>query len=249
MRVGRQSNVEVLDRFFQPDARYVPRYLLDDPQYGGGIARQTQSKPVAMSGWAARQWDPKVRQRFQALLRALAHQFDGRIAGIILTETALSVDMDAPPAGFTCDKYFAAEVENAVAARRAFKRSAVVQYVNFWPCDWMNSSGYMSRFFEVAIARHIGVGGPDIVPWQKGQMLNSYAFIRVYKDKLPVVAMAVQEPTLDYVNAETGKPYTRAEFTRFASVYLGVDDIFWSKESPWLREAPAKVEKGPATPR
>jgi len=62
------------------------------------------------------------------------------------------------------------------------------------------------------------------------------AFIRVYKDKVPIVAMSIQEPTLEYVNAETGKPYTRDEFERFASVYLGVDDIFWSRESPWLRD-------------
>jgi len=233
---GKAMYIEIGDRFFQPDARWVPKYLLNDPKYGGGLSPQIEEKPARMSGWVARQWDPNVRHRFQALLKALARQFDGRIAGIILTESAVSVDKQAPPEGFTCDKYFDAEVENALVAKRAFRRSAVVQYVNFWPCDWANSGGYMSRFFDFAAAKHIGVGGPDIVPWQKGQMLNSYAFIRVYKDKVPIVAMAVQEPTLDYLNPETGKPFTRDEFERFASVYLGVDDIFWSRESPWLRD-------------
>jgi len=236
---GKAMYIEVLDRFFQPDARYVPRYLLDDPKFGGGLSRQFENKPAAMSGWVAQQWNPNVRHRFQSLLKALARKFDGRIAGIILTESAVSVDKDSPPDGFTCEKYFDAEVENALAARRAFKRSFVVQYVNFWPCDWANTGGYMSRFFEFAATNHIGVGGPDIVPWQKGQMLNSYAFIRVYKDKVPVVAMAVQEPTLEYLNPETGKPFTRDEFERFAAVYLGVNDIFWSKETPWLRDLSA----------
>lgn len=236
---GKAMYIEIGDRFFRPDARWVPKYLLDDPQYGGGLSRQFEDKPTPMSGWVARQWDPNVRHRFQALLKALARQFDGRIAGIILTESAIGVDKKAPPEGFTCDKYFNAEVENARVAKRAFRRSLVVQYVNFWPCDWANSGGYMSRFFEFAAAKHIGVGGPDIVPWQKGQMLNSYAFIRVYKDKVPIVAMAVQEPTLEYPNPETGKPFTRDEFKRFASTYLGVDDIFWSRESPWLRDKQA----------
>jgi len=244
---GKAMYIEVLDRFFQPDARHVPRYLLDEPQYGGGLSRQTETKPAAMAGWVAQQWNPNVRHRFQALLEALAIRFDGRIAGIILTESAVSVDKDAPPDGFTCDRYFDAEVENALVARRAFRRSHVVQYVNFWPCDWANSGGYMSRFFDVAATKHIGVGGPDIVPWQKGQMLNSYAFIRVYKDKVPVVAMAVQEPTLEYRNPETGKPFTRDEFTRFATLYLGVKDIFWSKETPWLREAQPPVSPGSAS--
>lgn len=232
---GKTMYVEVLDRFFQPNARYLPRYILEEPQYKGGLARQVQAQP-AMSGWVARQWDPKVRARFQALLAALAKQFDGRIAGIILTETAVSIDEDKPPEGFDCERYFEAEKENALFARRVFKRSHVVQYVNFWPCEPFGSHRYMSAFFEFAAANRIGVGGPDIVPWRKGQMLNSYAFIRVYQDKVPVVAMAVQEPTLEYVNPETGKPFTRREFAQFATVYLGVDDLFWSKDSPWLRE-------------
>lgn len=233
---GKTIYIEILDRFFQPNARYLPKYLLDEPEYGGGLARQGDIKPQPWSGWIARQWDPAVRARFQALLKALARRFDGRIAGVILTETAAAIDEDAPPAGWDCERYFEAEKENALVARRAFKRAHVIQYVNFWPCDTFNSSRYMSRFFDFAAANRIGVGGPDIVPWQKGQMLNSYAFIRVYQDKVPIVAMAVQEPTLDYVNPETGKPFTRREFARFATVYLGVDVIFWSKDAPWLRE-------------
>jgi hypothetical protein len=83
------------------------------------------------------------------------------------------------------------------------------------------------------------------VPWDRIQMLNSYAYIRVYQDKVPVVAMAVQEPTLAYLNPGTGKPFTRQEFERFATVYLGVDDLFWSKDSPWLHE-PAGPRAGAA---
>ena len=39
---------------------------------------------------------------------------------------------------FTCDGYFDAELDNIQRARAAFTRSAVVQYVNFWPCEWNN---------------------------------------------------------------------------------------------------------------
>ena len=158
-----------------------------------------------------------------------------RIAGLVLAETAATVDRDAPPEGWDCDAYFAAEAENALFARRAFGRSHVVQYVNFWPCGWANARPYMSRFFELAAANGIGVGGPDIVPDRPGQMANSYPFIRAYRDRVPLVAMAVQEPTLEYVNPATGRPFTRREFESFAIDYLGVDAIFWSKDSPWLR--------------
>jgi hypothetical protein len=235
---GKGMFVEVLDRFFTPASRYLPQYMLDEPEYGGGLARQFDIRPghaPVPAGWVARQWDPEVRARFQALLAALARQFDGRIEGIILTETAVDVDRDAPPEGYDCDAYFAAERDNAMFARRAFRRSHVVQYVNFWPCGWNDAHGYMSRFFAFAAASHIGVGGPDIVPNRPGQMSNSYPFIRAYRDRVPLVAMAIQEPTLDYLNPDTSRPFTRAEFERFAVDYLGVDIIFWTRDAPWLR--------------
>lgn len=238
---GKGMFVEVLDRFFTPDARHLPQYMLDEPQYGGGLARQFDVRPgraPVPQGWIARQWDPEVRARFQALLAALARQFDGRIEGIILTETAVDVDRASPPEGFDCDRYFAAERDNARFARRAFRRSHVVQYVNFWPCGWNNAHDYMGRFFAFAAANHIGVGGPDIVPWRPGQMSNSYPFIHAYRDRVPLVAMAVQEPTLEYLNPQTGRPFTREAFEAFAVGYLGVDVIFWTRDAPWLRSSP-----------
>jgi len=93
----------------------------------------------------------------------------------------------------------------------------------------------MSRIFALAAREHIGLGGPDIVPDQKGQMRNSYPFFHQYKGRLPLVAMAVQEPTLTYVNPATHAPFTRSEFTAYADQYLGVDIIFWSPRAPWLR--------------
>lgn len=242
---GKALFVEVGDRFFAPDARWLPQYVLDEPQYGGGLARQFDNSQPGRApvpkGWISRQWDPEVRTRFQALLAALADRFDGRIAGVILTETAVTVDHDTPPEGWDCDRYFEAETENALFAREAFTRSHVVQYVNFWPCGWANARPYMSRFFELAAANGIGVGGPDIVPYRPGQMANSYPFIRAYREKVPLVAMAIQEPTLEYLNPQTGKPFTREEFERFATGYLGADIIFWSKDTPWLHSRPLGV--------
>ena len=232
--------LQIEDRSFQPNARYLPKYMLTDPEYGGGLARRYDghAKTQVPTGWIARLWDPKVRARYQALIAALAKRFDGRILGFNVEETAADVGEDPLPDGYSCDAYFEATKENILFARHAFKRSHVVQYVNFWPCGWNNAHGYMSRFFEFAAANRIGVGGPDIVPWRPGQMRNSYPFIHDYRDKVPIVAMAVQEPTLEYVNPATAKPFTREEFTTFAADYLGVDIIFWSKDSPWLHEKP-----------
>ena len=232
--------LQIQDRFFEIGDRNVPAYLLEDPVYGGGLAAQVdnpgENEPEG-HGWVAQQWNPEVRKRYQALLRALAQRFDGRVAGVNLPETAVGVDIKRDRTGFSCDGYFAAELENITFARQAFTKTPVVLYANFWPCEWNNDRKYMSRTFDLAQARGFGLGGPDIVPWRKGQMSNSYPFFNQYKGRLPLVAMAVQEATLTYTNPKTNKKFTHDEFVDFAENYLGVNIIFWSASAPWLKSA------------
>ena len=231
--------IQIQDRFFSPAARRLPDYILNDPRYGGGLIPQVDDAEAASPqtvGWTAIQWNDALRVRFQALLQALAETFDGRILGINLPESSIELDPSADNAGFSCDAYFAAEMENIAFAREAFKQSYVVQYANFWPCEWDNDHDYMGRIFAFAAENGIGLGGPDIAPNRRGQMKNSYPFFNRYRDRLDIVAMAIQEPTLAYINDATGKPFTRDEFVAFATDYLGVDVIFWSLESPWLQE-------------
>ncbi|WP_421761165.1 hypothetical protein [Devosia sp.] len=234
--LGKQLVIQVQDRFFSPQARNIPDYMLRERKYGGGLVPQQEEGKAEGYGWTAMQWNPEVRARYQALLTALGKAFDGRVFAVNLPETAIDVSEDQKRPGFSCDAYFNAELENLGAARAAFSQSHVVQYVNFWPCEWENDHTYMSRLFAFAEAHDIGLGGPDIVPWRKGQMKNSYPFFHQYKGKLGFVGMAVQEPTLAYVNDKTGKPFTRDEFTDFATDYLGVNAIFWSAETPWLNQ-------------
>jgi hypothetical protein len=235
--LGKKLVLQVQDRFFSPEARNIPDYLLSEPEYGGGLVPQVDNpgatKPKGY-GWASMQWNAALRGRYQALLVALAKEFDGKLFAVNLPETAIDVDEKHDKTGFSCDAYFAGELENLRAARAAFQTTHVVQYVNFWPCEWENDHKYMSRLFEYAAADGVGLGGPDIVPYRKGQMKNSYPFFNQYKGKLSYVGMAVQEPTLTYKNDKTGKPFTRDEFVEFATDYLGADAIFWATSTPWL---------------
>ena len=227
--LGKQLVIQVQDRFFSPTARNVPDYLLTDAEYAGGLAPQFdnpgENKPVG-SGGVAEQWNPAVRARYQQLLQALAARFDGKVFAINLPETSIDLDPKRPAPGFTCDAYFDAEMQNLTFARQAFTRSQVVQYVNFWPCEWDNDHNYMGRLFDYAAANGIGLGGPDIVPNRKAQMKNSYPFFNTYRGKLK----------LTYRNPATKKPFTKAEFEAFAEDYLGADIIFWSTASPWLKQ-------------
>lgn len=230
--------IQIQDRFFEAQARNIPAYL-QTAKYAGGLVAQTDNPgegKAPAQGWVAMQWNPEVRARYQALLSALAEKFDGKVAGVNLPETAIDIDMKDPKSGFSCDKYFTATLDNIQFARKAFAQSHVVQYVNFWPCEWNNDKQYMSRLFTVAAQNRIGLGGPDIVPYKNAQMKNAYPFFHQHKGKLDLVAMAVQEPTLSYTNPKTHKKFTRAEFTDFAENYLGANIIFWSTQTPWLNK-------------
>ena len=235
-RLGKKLFIQIQDRFFSPQARNIPDYVLEGVEYGGGLVPQVEEGKSEGYGWTTMQWNEAVRGRYQSLLRALAERFDGRVFGVNLPETAIDVVEKGDETGFTCDAYFAAELENLSLARKAFAKSHVVQYVNFWPCEWENDHNYMGRLFAYAAEHKIGLGGPDIVPYRKGQMKNSYPFFNQYKGKLDFVGMAVQEPTLAYKNEKTGKPFTKDEFLAFADDYLGVDAVFWSLETPWLKQ-------------
>lgn len=239
-KLNRKLFIQLQDRFFEPKARYVPDYILNDKEYTGGLVAQFdnpgENKPIG-NGWVTQQWNPAVQQRFQKLIGELAKKFDGKIQGINLPETAIDIDMKRDKTGFSCDKYFQAELDNLKFARDSFKQSYVLQYVNFFPCEWENDHKYMSRLFDFANKNNIGLGGPDIVPNKNVQMKNAYPFFNKYKGKLSLVAMAVQEPTLTYKNPKTRKPFTKEEFVEYAQNYLGVNIIFWSITSPWLKNS------------
>ncbi|WP_051289200.1 hypothetical protein [Chryseobacterium daeguense] len=104
-KLNRKLFIQLQDRFFEPKARYVPDYILNDKEYSGGLVPQYdnpgENKPVG-NGWVTQQWNPAVRKRFQKLIGELAIKFDGKIQGINLPETAIDIDMKRDKTGFSC---------------------------------------------------------------------------------------------------------------------------------------------------
>lgn len=229
--------IQLQDRSFQPNAIFIPDYILTGKEYHGGVVAQLdnpgQGKPIT-EGWVARVWDPAVHQRFQLLLKTLAEQFDGKIYGINLQETAVDIDLDHPALGFTPENYFNAELNDISYLRSVFHKSLVIQYMNFFSDGWNNNHHYMTRFIDFSIAHHIGLGGPDVVPYRKQQMNDSYKFLYQYKDKISVIGMAVQTADYTYTNPSTGKAFAFSDFYSFATNYLGAQIIFWNIQEPFF---------------
>lgn len=112
--------------------------------------------------------------------------------------------------------------------KRAFPRSAAIQYANFMP----GGQVYLQSVYQWAKRLKVGVGGPDLLPYKPWQMRNCYPLIR---ESAGVVStgVAVQEGNYQHRNPKTGQPITVPEIVEFATEYLRVDYIFWCTQEPY----------------
>ena len=239
---GKKLFIQIQDVSFDPSIINVPDYIVHDPEFRGGVNLQYEFSDESDSnakkaGWVARRWDPAVADRFHRLLNELGKHFDKRIAGITLPETAVDFGSTGKyyPPGFSTEKYRDAIIGNMKAAGFSFRKAVVIQYANFMPGEWLpwDDKGYLSSVFEYAKTNHIGVGGPDLIPYRKGQMNQSYHFAVKYQGLLPL-GYAVQEGNYTQLNAQTGKKLTVPEIYDFAANYLKADYIFWYPQEPYF---------------
>ena len=239
---GKKLWIQIQDVTFSERWVPVPKYLLQDPQYHGGADRQYKYKDrgeehAVGAGWAARRWDPAVQERFHKLLRALGKEFDGRIEGINMAESSVSFGETGRlyPQGYKPETYPDAIVTNLKALKRAFPKSIALQYANFMPGEWRPSKdkGYLRAVYRAAREAKVGVGGPDLLPYQPGQMGSSYSLIKEADGRVSV-GVAVQDGNYEHVNPRTGKRVTIAEQIEFATEYLKADYIFWCTEEPYF---------------
>ncbi len=245
--------VQLQDKSFRPNVKNVPGYIVSDPEYKGGVLKQSMlsaperdpNKPVTDDeyGWAAKMWEEPVRDRFQMLIAALGKEFDGEIEGINLSESSVEIGRELPdgttvfPSDFAPQAYVDGIESNMRALRDAFRESVPMVYLNFLPGEWLpwDDRGYMRRLFATAQKLGMGVGGPDLMPYRKSHMGQTYHFFKAYPDNL-VKGMAVQEGNLRQMNPKTGKKNTALDVLSFADHYLGLDYIFWLVDEPYFSD-------------
>lgn len=259
---GKRLFIQVQDASFDSAIVPVPRYLLDDPAYHGGANPQyaipnDDEARATPAGWVARRWDPAVRARFHRLLAALGREFDGKVEGVNLPETAVDFGESGRlfPPGFTRAGYRDAVLANLAALKRAFPTSVAMQYANFMPEEPGGAGpAHLREVYRKAVELGVGLGGPDLLPHRPWQMRHSYPLLRAYAGRVPT-GIAVQDGNYARVNPKTGKPVTLPELVDFGTNYLKADYVFWCTEEPYYSRdvipflrarggAPARREDG-----
>ena len=230
--------IQLQDVSFGAQERAVPDYLLRESDFGGGVADQYEGEPphARFVGRMARRWDPAVRTRFIKLLDTLGRAFDGKIEGLNVAETSFSViDSGAlRPTGFTDDAYVDGIKAMMSAARGAFHRSRFIVYANFMPGEWLpdDDHGYLRAVYAYADSIGAGVGGPDLLPFRRGQRNHALRLIPA-RGATTIAGLAVQDGNLAERNPVTGARVSVEELVRYATDTLRLDYLFWGTEEPY----------------
>ncbi len=176
----RQQNqrliLEVWDNTFDGRTLPVPDYLMS-PDYKGGIARPEKSSSVIRT----KRWVPAVMDRYLLLVEALGKRFDRdpHFAGLIHTETAME-NKGAGFEDFSGTDFHAQMRRLVVASRKAFPRTPVIVYGNWYPYRGPEGLADLSK-----CAQEVGVGwgGPDLLP---GKSIWGYDIIRANAGQMPL---------------------------------------------------------------
>ena len=239
---GKGLFIQIQDVSFYDQYVNIPDYLRT-PTFSGGADRQysfsdDKDRKATPAGWVARRWDPRVSERYHKLIAALGKAFDGRVAGINLPETAVDFGSTGKyfPVGFAPNAYPKVIMANMKAAKEAFPNSVVIQYANFMPGEWLpwDDKGYLKSIFAYGTSIGVGLGGPDVKVWQKGQMNHSYALLPGLKGKVPT-GIAIQDGNYSVINPKTKKKVTIADIYRFGAEFIQVDYLFWCTQEPYFK--------------
>ena len=241
-KFGKKLWIQLQDATFSPQYKAIPEYLYT-AEYDGGASVQynDQGKP---EGWVAKRWNKKVRERFALLLQAMAKEFDGKIEGINLQETAIGVNSKTD-SSFSEQEYVTGLKANMLALKKAFPVSATMIYANFMPGEWLpgNDKGYLRSIYKYGQEIGVGLGGPDLMVTRKGQLNHAYTLMHENQYTVPI-GIAVQDGNytgttgadLGYLDAGKSRNSIVPLLHAFAKDFLRVRYMFWVNQVPYFKE-------------
>ena len=224
----KQLVVFITDKTFNPGRNPLPRYL-------------SQYALPNLRGFTAKRWDPAVVERFIALVRALAKEFnaDPNFEGVALQESALMITPAVQrEQGYTPEKYRDALIKILVESSRALDRSQVFWYMNHLE----GRDDYLGDVAEAVVPYRVVMGGPDILPYRP-RLQAAYRLYDRFNSRLKLFCSA-QDNSYRHDRADSRNMGTAAatrnvpppasgyvpmkEIFQFARDKLHVNYLFWT---------------------
>ena len=244
---GKRLVIQIQTKAFGEGANVAPA-CLKNPEFGGGLYKTTTGSynPVI--------WNDKVNARLLALYRALGKEFnsDPYLEAVVIPETApsSSIARGTPQPGvepFTIRKFVDALKIGMKTLKDAFLNTVVIQYTNFPPEALQELTDYQKEI-------GVGLGGPDIRPYDTGLSGSSKGVYRFYPQLSGIVPLGTAVQSEDYVRKTRKGPLDPTpvnEIYEFGRDKLHLNYIFWldkpryfdkveaMMKSPWFPKDPA----------
>jgi len=243
---GKKLFIQFQDVTFNTKYKAIPDYLMAE-EFDGGCTKSYNDNGVA-DGWVAKRWNPEVQHQFALLMKALGKEFDGKIEGINLQESAVGANGDIDTS-FTPKRYNECLKENMLLLKKAFPNSTTMQYANFMPGEWLpwEDKGYLRSIYQYGQEIGVGLGGPDLMVQRKGQLNHTIAMMHENNYTVPL-GIAIQDGNYigktgadqDYKeesdNGLIGRENIVPLLHAFAKDFLHVNYMFWVHQEPYFSE-------------
>jgi len=226
--------IQLQDATFSTKYKAVPVYL----QANGSILQRNDAG--IPEGWVAKRWNIRVQRRFAKLLMALGKEFDGKIEGINLQESAIGVTQKYDET-FTPALYSKALKANMLALKKSFPQSVTMQYANFMPGEWLpwEDKGYLKSIYAYGNNIGVGLGAPDLMIKRKAQLNHTISMMHEHEYNVPL-GIAVQDGNYIGQTNTLEKIQHRKNLVpvlhAFAQDFMKVDYMFWVDQKPYFKE-------------
>ncbi len=235
---GKQLVLQIQTKAFGGSGSFIPSYL-SDAEYGISTfkVKQNSFHPVM--------WNPLVVERLKALYVELGKRYDlhPNVEIVNLPETAPSIEQaEMKRTGYSVEKYAESLKINMQNLKNAFPNTVVIQFLNYPTSAISTLAAYMK-------GNGIGLGGPDITPYNRTMTDPSTGIYRLYPDLTGTVptGAAVQNPdytwkrssstpkdTIENEIWRTGEEVSSDEIYLYARDTLKVNYIFWNLRKPYF---------------
>ena len=216
----RRLVIQVQTKTFGPKQNYCPSYL-SGPDFGGGVykTRWGSFNPVI--------WDERVNRRLNALYTRLGKELDREpyLEAVVIPESAVTFDTASRgDSHYTAEKYTHCIEAGMQALKDAFPTTAVIQYVNMPP----EAIQYLADY---ARAHGVGLGGPDIYPYDPVLTNPQRGVYRLYPPLSGTVPLGAAVQQNDYTQKAVfrgpeGETPVK-EIYEFGRDKLRLNYIFW----------------------
>jgi hypothetical protein len=209
---------------FRPESPLVPAYL-KAPEYDGGVFA---NRGRYNSGYMIKLWDPQVRDRLAALIKALGKRYNSKpyFEGFGTTETAMG--SVTPLTNAQVDKYYDTLLDINRVARNSFPNTMTFQYTNY-------PRSILPSFVSQLKSMGATLACPDVFLDDaglhfKGTKYSPAGVYAHYSKNSNLMPLAVQIEHGNYLDSRhdgTGYKPSVGELFAFARDKLKVNYLFW----------------------